>query len=117
MAESHVAIKGYIQDLPSGSLSINVPEIVNTNPPKYIFQVTLISGDNTIVVPTNSKGCIVVPDATSTTIKKLKGVAGDTGIIVSKILPNLISFDTTPINSFIINSSALDTVVTVILFF
>jgi hypothetical protein len=51
----------------------------------------LISGDNTIVAPPGAQGMIIVPPLTSTSVKKLKGVSGDTGFAISTTLPTMVS--------------------------
>jgi hypothetical protein len=109
MALSVVQLKGYISGAPGGSVGINPTDMQNATPPQFMLQDTLANGDNTILVPATADGCIIIFDPTSATVKKLKGVAGDTGVILAKNKWNVITFDTTPITDFIINSAGVDT--------
>ncbi len=115
-ATSVVKISGYVtDDLQTGSRAINVPDYTNlVAPGAYSVTVELGSGDNTIAPPNIStssvaRGVIIIFDPTSTTTKKLKGNAGDTGVILRKNGMNFLSFDDAPPAGFIINSSAADT--------
>lgn len=115
---SLIQLRGLLEGLPAGSINIAPTDIQNNTPPSFTLQDTMASGDNTILVPAKAYGCIIIFDATSTTVKKIKGVAGDTGIVLAKTKWNVLTFDTTPPASFIINSSALDTgKLTTVIFF
>ena len=58
--------------------------IVNlTAPAGGPITVSLAIGDNTLTVPPGSLGLLIVPPATSTVTKILKGVALDTGFTIS----------------------------------
>lgn len=115
---SLIQLRGLLESLPGGSVNIAPADIQNNTPPQYSIQDTLANGDNTIPVPASAYGCVIIFDPTSTVVKTLKGVGGDTGIILSKIRWNVITFDATPIASFIINCGAADTgKKTVIIFF
>src|SRR5215471_9226812 len=69
--------------------------------------LTLASGDNTITVPsTNCTAAIITFGSGSTTVKKIKGAGGDTGITVNPTGTLVLSFTgggASPA-SFIINS-------------
>lgn len=106
---SLIQLKGLFEGTPSGSKNITVTDIQNTNPPLYEVQDALANGDNLIPVPANAKGAIIIFDSTSTTVKKLKGVIGDIGLVLAKTSWNVITFDTTPPVSFYINSTGADT--------
>lgn len=106
---SLIQLRGLFEGLPSGSINIAPPDIQNNTPPEFSVQAVLANGDNTIVVPVLAAGCIIMFDATSTTVKKLKGNAGDTGTTLSKTRWNVLTFDSPPPASLIINSSAADT--------
>ena len=106
---SLIQLRGFIESLPGGSVNIAPIDIQNNTPPQAALPVILLSGDNTILTPALAKGAIIVFAPTSITVKKLKGVGGDTGIIVGKNSWCVLTFDTPNIVSFIINSSALDT--------
>lgn len=60
----------------------------------------LSSGDNTITTPAAGglvvKGATILPPSGNTQTITLKGVTGDTGIVLSKLDPTSIAFDTAP---------------------
>lgn len=115
---SLIQLRGLLEGLPTGSVNISPTDIQNTTPPDYAVQSVLANGDNTVLVPATAYGCVIIFDPTSTTVKTLKGVGGDTGIVLAKTKWNVLTFDTVPPVSFIINSSAVDTgKKTVVLFF
>lgn len=67
---------------------------------------TLSIGDNTITVPTGGstvKGATIIPPAGNTQAITLKGVGGDTGVVLSKLDPTSLAFETAPAN-FILNA-------------
>ncbi|MBJ7596495.1 hypothetical protein [Candidatus Nephthysia bennettiae] len=70
----------------------------------------LASGDNVFTVPTAPAGvvgCLIVPPTTNTFTLKLKGSAGDTGIVISKTGPTVLGFDPAALPAaIIVNSSA-----------
>lgn len=106
---SLIQLRGLLESIPGGSKNVAPTDIQNNTPPSVETQLVLANGDNTIVVPALAYGCVIIFDPTSTTVKTLKGAGGDTGVILAKTKWNVITFDTTPIASFIINSGAADT--------
>lgn len=115
---SLIQLRGLLEGLPSGSKNIYPADMQNNTPPNWELQSELANGDNTVLVPAIADGCIIIFDPTSTTVKSLKGVGGDTGVVLAKNKWNVITFDTTPVVSFIINSGAADTgKTTTIIFF
>lgn len=69
----------------------------------------LVIGANTIVVPLSTgmtiKGATIIPPVGNTAALTLKGVAGDTGIVISKTDPTSIAFEAAPVN-FVLNTGA-----------
>lgn len=69
----------------------------------------LTTGSNTITVPTVTgftvKAATIIPPSANTNALTLKGIAGDTGIAISKTDPTSIAFETAPAN-FVINAAA-----------
>jgi hypothetical protein len=106
---SLIQLRGFLEGLPGGSLNICPTDLQNNTPPSFTIQDILANGDNTIVVPALADGCIIIFDPTSVVTKKIKGVGGDTGIVVSKDKWMVLTFDATPPTNFIINCSAADT--------
>src|SRR5688572_12669879 len=77
---------------------------LNTNAP-YLgpINVALAAGDNTLNVPANAIGIMIVPSNSATNDKTLKGVGGDTGILLKDNYPLVLYFGTT-VTSLIITS-------------
>lgn len=105
---SLIQLRGLLETIPGGSKNIAPADMQNNTPPSVEIQIILANGDNTITIPALADGCVIIFDPTSATVKTLKGVGGDTGIVLAKTKWNVITFDTQPIANFIINSSALD---------
>ena len=81
-------------------------------------EVVLASGPNTITVPTNAAGCVITLPSTNTQAVTLKGVTGDTGIVIDKTSSHLLTFESTPPASFCLTSAGAQTgLYTVISFF
>lgn len=118
-ATSILTVLAQITGLPSGEKVVGPLQVTNVDSPISTVQVTLASGFNSITVPTNSQGCIIISPATATTTKILKGVTGDTGIRLAKTgIAGVLVFDTAATPATIgITSSGLDTSPTEIVFF
>lgn len=96
----------FAEDL-SANLSFAAAE--NEDSPGDVDVLTLAAGANTITLPTGGTtvtGATIVPPSTNTATITLKGVTGDTGIILSKTDPTSITFDTTPPASFVLTAGA-----------
>lgn len=105
---SLIQLRGLIEGTVVGSRNIAPTDLQNSTPPEFEIQ-DVLDTDNLIPVPANAKGAIIIFDPTSTTTKRLKGTAGDTGIILAKNKWNVITFEDTPPVSFYIACSAIDT--------
>lgn len=110
-----VIIQGSIGGLAVGTKSFGPTTISSTTASDAtcapISITTLASGANTITVPsvTNS-GCIIQFAAASTCTKTLKGVTGDTGVVLAKVGTNVLNFESgSAPASFCITASAADT--------
>lgn len=79
-----------------------------SSPDGGLHQLALALGDNTISVPAGTNFILIIPPSGSTIVKKLKGVAGDTGWVLAKTLPTTISV--TVGSTYIINAAAAETV-------
>lgn len=77
----------------------------NAVAPGTITIHTLSAGANTITVPVGFtvKGATIIPPAANAQALTLKGIAGDTGIVISNTDPTSIGFQTAPAN-FVINA-------------
>jgi hypothetical protein len=73
--------------------------VVNTLSPGSITLHTLSSGSNTITTPTGGstvKAATIIPPTSNTLSLTLKGIAGDTGVVISGSEPTSIGFATAP---------------------
>lgn len=95
----------------SGDYTLQYISIIeNLASPGDIDIQNLILGANTITLPGGGatvKGCVIVPPSGNTSTLTVKGIAGDTGIVISKTEPTSIAFDSTALPAnFVINASA-----------
>lgn len=85
----------------------------------YKTYANLLSGNNTIAVPSGAwAGCLIVPPTTNTQVLKAKTTSGDTGINIPKAAPSLLIFDSAnlPTNLYL-NAAADTTGLTAVMFF
>ena len=83
----------------------------NTAAPGVMELLTLSSGANTITVPTGgstAKACTMMPPSGNTATLTLKGVTGDTGVLMHATDPTSISLASS-VTSFVITTSAIVT--------
>ena len=106
---STVQLRGYFSGLLAGSRSVSPTDFSNAAAPSSVIQVTLASGANTITIPTGCRAVLIAFDTTSTTTKTLKGVTGDTGILLDPVGWNFLRFAASPPSNFVITASAADT--------
>lgn len=71
--------------------------------------VALSSGNNTLTPPATAQGVMIIPPTGSAITKTLKGIAGDTGILLNNALPTVLSL---PVGggAFVINASNSETI-------
>ena len=106
---STVQLRGYFSGLLAGSRSVSPTDFSNAASSGQVDYLTLASGANTVTVPTNARAVLIAFDTTSTAVKTLKGVTGDTGIVLDPVGWNFLRFAASPPTNFVINSSAADT--------
>lgn len=73
-----------------------IPAASNAASPGSVTMHTLASGANTITAPTGGSvlaGATIVPPANNTQTLTLKGVTGDTGVLLHKTDPTSIALD------------------------
>ena len=119
MATGTFSVTGVVNGLPFGSQSIGALTVSSTAAAGVSTDLVLASGDNTITIPAaiNVTAALIVFGAGSGTVKKLKGVGGDTGITLNPTSFNLITFVNPAPANFVINSSAVDTGITTYIYF
>lgn len=101
---------GAIQFAGDITASISLAPVSNTLAPGDIDILSLTTGANTITLPTGGstpKGAVIIPPPGNTQALTLKGVAGDTGILLHKTEPAIITFDNPPPANFVINAAAV----------
>jgi hypothetical protein len=80
----------------------------NAASPGQTYMVNLISGNNTITVPTGGSsvlaGVVIVPPAGNAVVLTLKGVNGDTGITLGLTNPSVVSLGIA-VASFVVNAA------------
>ncbi len=108
-----LTINGSVTSLQSGAKVIGPLTISATGTIGQTNDVTLTSGDNTVAIPATATACVIVPSTANTAVLKVRTVNGDTGITVSKTLPCVLSFDTSPPATLYINAAAGSAVVEV----
>lgn len=79
-ATASVTITGSVAGGPSGSKTMSIPVISSATSTDALGVVALSSGFNSVTVPSNTTGVVIVPPAGNTQTITLKGVTGDTGI-------------------------------------
>lgn len=110
---SSVFVNGIIED--SLGITTEITSLVteNVSAPIASSRIKLPDGDNTITVPTGSRGVIITFNEDCNSFKILKGVAGDVGIKVASPLLSLrnsgvfmLLFGASPPASFVIFSAS-----------
>lgn len=111
MAQAVVTVKAQITGLPSGEKVVGPIELVFASAPIATTEIALASGFNSLAVPADSHGCIIIFPATSTTTKTIKGITGDTGRQVAKTgLGAVLTWDSTAVPTTLgITASGADT--------
>jgi len=109
-------ITANVQGAPTGARSLNLVTPLNSAIDQTSM-ITLTTGANTITVPSNLLvSCAVIlppnsynptPNPASTAVLTLKGVSGDTGIVISSKYATVLEWDigTAPA-TFVINASS-----------
>ena len=67
--------------------------------------------DNTIAIPAKAAGVRIEPPAGSVNPKVLKGVAGDTGVVIDPAQPTTWMFTPTSMNNFVLHSQVNETII------
>ena len=108
--QSRVTLRGEVYSSGAGTVHIAPYEVQNDNAPQTgDYYVVLSNGFNTITVPSTAKGAYIEFQDGSTVTKTLKGITGDTGILLNPTSWNVLNFGSSPPASFGITTSAADT--------
>lgn len=116
---SRVGFQGHVFTS-DGEKRLAPPDFVNELAPSaasVIKQVVLANGFQAIAIPAGSRGALIVFADGSTVTKTLKGVTGDTGILLDPTGWHVLRFAATPPASFGITCSGADTGYTTYIYF
>ena len=111
-ASGTLSVGGSISDMPTGSRQVGPITMTSAAASGVVIHVVLQSGANTITLPTAiapTMAVIKLP-ATNTALTTLKGVTGDTGIVIGKTGFAVIPFNAaSPPTDFCLTSAATQT--------
>ena len=94
---------------PSGSTTVGPFSAAGQIQPLAEF-VNLVSGNNTIAVPTGAIGVVIVPPVAGGIVIKFKTVIGDTGTPIPQASPSPVLFDPANVPADIYLNAASNTV-------
>jgi len=85
--------------------TLSIQAASNASSPGDIQILTLASGDNTITLPTGGsvvKAATIIPPVGNSQTLTLKGITGDTGLVLSLTEPMTLTFKATPATTFLL---------------
>jgi hypothetical protein len=88
-------IYGSVTGLPSGTKSVDLTVTAGASAPDETDQLT-INGFQALTVPTGATAVLIIPPSANANAITLKGVTGDTGVLISKTQPTLVTLGTSP---------------------
>lgn len=116
MTTANIVLTGNVSGGPVGNRNFG-PSAVTSSSAVDATQVVTVSTNTTITVPTGATGVFIagpnavspIPNPNYAGVLTVKGVAGDTGIVMSAKWPQFLAWDTPPA-SFVINATVSCTV-------
>lgn len=103
----YLSIGGQLTQLPQGQQTVGpitiVPATVNLTALTTVF---LASGPNVILIPGWAAGAIIIPDPANAVQVTFKGVAGDTGTLMSLSQPWVTTFASPAPASFVLTAAS-----------
>lgn len=111
-ATASVSIAGAVQGTALGNRVIGPVSISSSNASPIVQTIVLQSGANTITPPTSPapSGCIIQLPSDNTAAVTLKGVTGDTGVLIGKTSTVVLNWESSSIpSSFCLSSAATQT--------
>lgn len=100
-----------------GSASLGPITVAGTITPVETF-ANLVSGNNSLAVPSGAVGCVITPPTTNAIVLKAKTTSGDTGINIHQSQPSMLRFDPNNLPATLyINAASNTTGNTTVLFF
>lgn len=115
---SRVELKGYLDSLASGSVSLNPTPLSSADAPGKIESKICASGDNTFTPPAKSIGVIINYPAAAGATRILKGAGADTGIKLGIAAGWIVlSLNPASLSDIILTLATIDTLPTTLTFF
>lgn len=99
---------GFTGDVNAPNLTYSAAD--NAASPGMVQNIALISGANIITPPAGTKAVTIIPPTANTSVLRLKGISGDTGIVLHLTDPSSISLDISLTSTFCITASLAVTV-------
>ncbi len=105
MATNQILLSGTITDM-AGPLNIQPLAVTGATTPFGITtSVSIVSGPNTVTVPSSARFVLLIPVSVTSSPFTLKGITGDSGVNISASQPTMLSFDSNVPASFVLTSS------------
>lgn len=102
-------IYGSVTGLPSGTRSVDVSITVGTGVDST--QTYTVNGFQNLSPPSGATAVLIIPASGNAQTLTLKGVTGDTGVLLNKTQPTVVALDTSPSIGVTTGGSATFTVV------
>ena len=103
MATGTLTISGGVAGLPSGTKTIAPPVISTFTAVGQVSDIALAVGDNAIPIPAGATAVVITPPVGNAASLRLKGVTGDTGVLIHKTNPTALALD--PATVLLVNAS------------
>ena len=114
----NLTLGGFLNGLPMGQLNVGPFTIVaNAGNNLAATEITLANGFNSITVPTWAVGVIIIPSPTNAVAMTLKGITGDTGILLALVTPSFLTFPASPPATIGLTSTGAGATITSVVFF
>ncbi len=117
MVRTIISLKGLIEGASVGAVNIHPDDIILTTALVGSVQSPLSGGDNIFPVPSGTKGVIIIPDPTGTTIKAVKHIGADVGVNLSNTRWTVLNCDVWALNQIIISSVGAESKAITLIFF
>lgn len=115
---SRIELRGYIDFLPPGSISINPTVLASADAPGKVESKVCASGANTFTPPAKSIGVIINYPAAAGATRILKGHTADTGIKLGITAGWIVlSLDPASLSDIVLTLATIDTLPTTLTYF
>ncbi len=104
-------IYGSVSGLPSGTRAVDVSIAVGTGVDATLTQTFTAATFAAITVPANTTAMLLIPPSGNVGTITLKGVTGDTGVLLHKTKPTCVALDTSPTVGLLCSATTVMTIV------